>query len=48
MYIARNAPTGRIANLAMKVMSANGDLQAMVLELSRAIREVEPAQGSGN
>jgi hypothetical protein len=45
MYIARSAPTGHIANLAMQAMSAvvhsngNGDLKAIVARLRQAISE---------
>ena len=48
MYIARSAPTGRVANLAMKTMSAvihrnaNGEeVEALVSQLRRAILEAD-------
>jgi hypothetical protein len=52
MYIARNAPSGPIANLAMRVMSdviqhrgsaeLNGSLGATVSQLRAALEEAAP------
>ena len=53
MYIARSAPSGQIANLAMQVMSdlsqipskpeASGSIKETLSQLRTALREATPA-----
>jgi hypothetical protein len=55
MYVARSAPNGQIANLAMQVISdliqirtksqANGSLEITLSQLRTALREATPQPG---
>jgi hypothetical protein len=58
MYIARSAPNGQIANLAMQLMSdliqvrskseANGSLEKTLSQLGIALREATPYCDAGS